>query len=118
MTWGVVSPGPGDAVEDAVTDPDTGASTTTDPGEQFDCLEAQDQEHRIGGTLLCPFSTGIDCEDLGLRADDLSSATEPQPGQFLRSTTAASVPNTQAGRLEFSDRAGVLYAYINTQPTL
>ncbi|MBT1093543.1 hypothetical protein [Streptomyces sp. Tu102] len=118
----------------SVADPDTGASVSADPGEQFVCLEFKIKNTGSAELDTYPFSQpnwagedgevknleitiGIDCEDLGQRADDLSSAPDPQPGQFVRGTTALSVPNTQPGRLEFSDRAGVLFAYIDTQPT-
>ncbi|MFE9647495.1 hypothetical protein ACFYO0_25935 [Streptomyces sp. NPDC006365] len=118
----------------SVTDSDTGASTTADPGEQFVCLEFKIKN--TGSTELdtYPFSQadwigedgeaknlditlGIECEDLGQRADDLVNAPDPQPGQFVRGTTALSVPNTQPGRLEFSDREGVPLAYVETQRT-
>ncbi|WP_217214912.1 hypothetical protein [Streptomyces sp. AC550_RSS872] len=117
----------------SVTGPDRGASTTADPGEQFVCLEFKIKN--TGSTELdtYPFSDpdwigedgeaknlgikiGIECEDLGRQADSLVNAPDPQPGQFIRGTTALSVLNTQPGRLEFSDRAGIPLAYVNTHP--
>jgi hypothetical protein len=117
----------------SITDPDTDTSTTADPGEQFVCLEFKIRN--TGSTELdtYPFAqadwigkdgevkglditVGIDCENLGQQADDLVNAPDPQPGQFVRGTTALSVPSTQPGRLEFSDREGMPIAYVETQP--
>lgn len=117
----------------SVTDPNTG-TVTADPGEQFVCLEFKIKNTGSSELDTYPFSqpdwlgedgevkslaitVGVECENLGLNADDLSSVPDPQPGQFVRGTTVLSVPNTQPGRLEFSDRAGVPIAYVETRPT-
>jgi hypothetical protein len=118
----------------SITDPDTGTSTTADPGEQYVCLEFKikntgsteldtypftqaDWMSEDGEAKSLAVTLGIECEDLGQQADDLVNAPDPQPGQFVRGTTGLSVPNTQPGKLEFSDREDVPLAYVETQPT-
>jgi hypothetical protein len=95
----------------SVTDPDTGSTELdTYPFSDPDWIGEDGEAMNLG------IEIGIECEDLGQQADSLVNAPDPQPGQFIRGTTLLSVPNTQPGRLEFSDRAGIPLAYVNTQP--
>ncbi|WP_030621602.1 hypothetical protein [Streptomyces fulvoviolaceus] len=53
------------------------------------------------------FTVGIEYEDLGQHGDDLANASDLKPGQFVHGTIVLSVPSTQPGRLEFSDREDI-----------
>ncbi|WP_143060371.1 DUF4352 domain-containing protein [Streptomyces sp. TLI_105] len=116
-----------------VSDPDTDSTATAEPGKQFVCLEFKIKN--TGSTKLdtYPFSQAdwigadgevqsagspltIECEDLGQQGDLFTNLPNPGPGQFVRGTTLLLVPNTQSGRIEFSDREGVPLLYVETHP--
>lgn len=116
-----------------VTDSRTGSTVNAEPGKQFICLEFKIKNTGDTEFDTYPFAhadwTGsdgevqglghvlaIECEDLGQQGDVFTNQPEPGPGQFVRGTIPLSVPSTQSGRIEFSDRADVPLVYVETSP--
>lgn len=117
----------------SVPDPSTDYTAAADPGEQYVCLEFKVKNTGQGDFDTYPLTTadwtgkdgetksleillGVDCRNLGQQGDDLSGAPDPGPGEFVRGTTALSVPSTQPGVAKFSDRSGVPLFQVKTQP--
>ncbi|MEV0598567.1 hypothetical protein AB0I82_04590 [Streptomyces sp. NPDC050315] len=117
----------------SVPDPYGDTPAAADPGERFVCLEFKvkntgqeefdtfplttaDWTGKDGETKGLEILLGVDCKNLGQQGDDLTNVPNPGPGEFVRGTTPLSVPSTQPGVVEFSDRSGVPLFQVKTQP--
>lgn len=93
---------------------------TADPQNTFVCLEFKVKNTsdavfdtapltqarwtgKDGETKQVDQEIGGDCAELGFEKANLLNEPDPRPGEFVRGTTVFMVPDTQPGRLEFSD---------------